>query len=70
MNASSIVHDQVNHQAALPAFKAGDNITVNYKIVRVPKGVSRALKADVIKRQGNGLPLLLQFVNISDGVGG
>ena len=33
MNAVQFVHDQLTNKAKLPAFKAGDKITVNYKIV-------------------------------------
>ena len=33
MNAVAFVHEQLTNKAKLPVFKAGDNITVNYKIV-------------------------------------
>ena len=33
MNAIEFVHEQLTAKKELPAFKAGDNITVNYKIV-------------------------------------
>ena len=32
MNAIDFVHEQLTTKATLPSFKAGDNITVNYKI--------------------------------------
>ncbi|MFM2359532.1 MAG: hypothetical protein RLY16_1525, partial [Bacteroidota bacterium] len=33
MNAVNFVHEQLTSKPTVPAFKAGDNITVNYKIV-------------------------------------
>jgi large subunit ribosomal protein L19 len=32
MNAIAFVHEQLTQKKELPQFKAGDNITVNYKI--------------------------------------
>jgi large subunit ribosomal protein L19 len=53
----------------LPAFKAGDNITVNYKIVEGNKERIQSFKGDVIKRQGNGATSSFTVRKISDGVG-
>ena len=54
MNAVNFVHEQLTSKPALPSFKAGDNITVNYKIVEGTKERIQSFKGDVIKRQGDG----------------
>jgi len=42
MNAAvQFVHEQLTAKKTYPKFKAGDNITVNYKIIEVVKNVSR-----------------------------
>jgi len=52
-----------------PAFKAGDNITVNYKILEGNKERIQSFKGDVIKRQGSGATASFTVRKISDGVG-
>ncbi len=69
MNAIAFVHEQLTKKASLPAFKAGDNITVNYRIVEGSKERIQSFKGDVIKRQGQGLTATFTVRKISDGVG-
>ena len=69
MDAIQFVHDQLTTTAKVPAFKAGDNITVNYKIVEGTKETIQSFKANVIKRQGNGATASFTVRKISDGVG-
>jgi large subunit ribosomal protein L19 len=69
MNAVQFVHDQLTSKPALPSFKAGDNITVNYKIVEGNKERIQSFKGDVIKRQGTGATASFTVRKISDGVG-
>lgn len=71
MNAVTFVHEQLATKAktTLPAFKAGDNITVNYKIQEGNKERIQSFKGDVIKRQGNGATASFTVRKISDGVG-
>ncbi|HOV45042.1 MAG: 50S ribosomal protein L19 [Chitinophagaceae bacterium] len=69
MNAVQFVHDQLTNKAKLPTFKAGDNITVNYKIVEGNKERIQSFKGDVIKRQGNGATASFTVRKISDGIG-
>ncbi len=69
MNAVQFVHDQLTTKASLPAFKAGDNITVNYKIIEGNKERIQSFKGDVIKRQGNGATASFTVRKISDGIG-
>ena len=69
MNAVNFVHEQLTTKPALPSFKAGDNITVNYKIVEGNKERIQSFKGDVIKRQGTGHTATFTVRKISDGVG-
>ena len=71
MNAVAFVHEQLDTKgkAKLPNFKAGDNVTVNYKIVEGTKERIQSFKGDVIKRQGTGATASFTVRKMSDGVG-
>jgi len=69
MNAVAFVHEQLTAKREFPKFKAGDNITVNYKIIEGNKERIQSFKGDVIKRQGNGQTATFTVRKISDGVG-
>lgn len=69
MNAIQYVHEQLTQQKSNPEFKAGDTITVNYKIIEGNKERIQAFRGDVIKRQGNGATASFTVRKISDGVG-
>jgi large subunit ribosomal protein L19 len=70
MNAAvQYVHEQLTGKKDLPKFKAGDNITVNYKIVEGGKERIQSFRGDVIKRQGTGGTATFTVRKISDGVG-
>jgi len=72
MNAVQFVHDQLATKTKsnnLPKFKAGDNITVNYKIQEGNKERIQSFKGDVIKRQGDGATASFTVRKMSDGVG-
>jgi large subunit ribosomal protein L19 len=69
MNAINFVHEQLTAKKDMPKFKAGDNVTVNYKIVEGNKERIQSFKGDVIKRQGNGVTASFTVRKISDGVG-
>ena len=69
MNAIDFVHEQMSSKGKFPEFKAGDNITVNYKIVEGTKERIQSFKGDVIKRQGEGATATFTVRKISDGVG-
>lgn len=69
MNAIDFVHEQMTQKANFPAFKAGDNVTVNYKIQEGNKERIQSFKGDVIKRQGVGATATFTVRKISDGVG-
>jgi large subunit ribosomal protein L19 len=69
MNAIAFVHEQLTGKKEFPGFKAGDNITVHYKIIEGNKERIQSFKGDVIKRQGNGATASFTVRKISDGVG-
>jgi large subunit ribosomal protein L19 len=69
MNPIEYVHEQLTGKKEFPAFKAGDNVTVNYKIIEGNKERIQSFKGDVIKRQGTGQTATFTVRKISDGVG-
>ena len=69
MNAVEFVHEQLTTIPTLPNFKAGDNVTVNYKIVEGAKERIQSFKGDVIKRQGVGATASFTVRKMSDGIG-
>ena len=69
MNAVAFVHEQLTANKQVPNFKAGDNITVNYKIIEGNKERIQSFKGDVIKKQGNGATASFTVRKISDGIG-
>jgi large subunit ribosomal protein L19 len=70
MNAAvQFVHDQLTTGKNHPTFKAGDNVTVNYKIIEGGKERIQSFRGDVIKMQGNGATASFTVRKISDGVG-
>lgn len=69
MNAISFVHEQLTAGKQYPKFKAGDNVTVNYKIVEGNKERIQSFKGDVVKVQGTGFTASFTVRKISDGVG-
>ncbi len=69
MNAVKYIHEQLTSKKSYPAFKPGDNITVNYKIIEGSKERIQSFKGDVIKTQGQGATASFTVRKISDGVG-
>ncbi len=70
MNAAvQFVHEQLTNTKEFPKFKAGDNVSVNYKIVEGGKERIQSFRGDVIKRQGSGHTASFTVRKISDGVG-
>lgn len=69
MEALAFVHEQLTGKKEFPKFKAGDNITVNYKIIEGNKERIQSFKGDVLKRQGHGFTQTFTVRKISDGVG-
>ncbi len=69
MNAIAYVHEQLTGKKDFPAFKPGDNVTVNYKIIEGNKERIQSFKGDVIKKQGHGATASFTVRKISDGIG-
>lgn len=69
MEAVAFVHEQLTGKKDYPSFKAGDNITVNYKIIEGNKERIQSFKGDVLKRQGRGYTATFTVRKMSDGVG-
>ena len=69
MNAIDFVHEQLSPKKQFPNFKAGDNISVNYKIIEGNKERIQSFKGDVIKRQGTGFTASFTVRKVSDGIG-
>ena len=68
-SAVAYVHEQLTNTKEFPKFKAGDNVTVNYKIVEGNKERIQSFKGDVLKIQGTGFTASFTVRKISDGVG-
>src|SRR5688572_10072987 len=70
MNAAiAYIHEQLTGKKEFPKFKAGDNITVNYRIIEGNKERIQSFKGDVIKKQGQGTTATFTVRKISDGIG-
>ena len=67
--AVQFVHEQLTGQKEFPKFKAGDNVTVNYKIVEGGKERIQSFRGDVIKRQGTAQTATFTVRKISDSIG-
>lgn len=69
MDLIKLVHQQLNTQTAFPEFKAGDSITVSYKIVEGAKERVQDFKGDVLQIRGEGAGKTFTVRKISNGVG-
>jgi large subunit ribosomal protein L19 len=69
MNLIKYVEEQLLSKKALPSFKAGDTITVNYKIKEGDKERIQQYQGIVIQRRGAGASASFTVRKISNGVG-
>ncbi len=65
------VQEQVNPSASHPKFKAGDNVTVHYKIIEGDKERIQQFRGDVIQVRGGGAApnRMITVRKISGGIG-
>jgi large subunit ribosomal protein L19 len=70
MNAAiEFVNEQLTGKKKHPKFKAGDNVTVNYKIIEGGKERIQSFRGDVLKIQGTSVTATFTVRKISDGIG-
>lgn len=67
--AVKFIQQELNTEKQFPAFKAGDNITVNYKIIEGSKERIQSFRGNCLKRQGTGFTQCFTVRKMSDGVG-
>ena len=60
---------QLAPQKTFPEFKAGDNVSVSYKIIEGNKERIQLFRGDVIQRKGSGLSQTFTVRKISNGIG-
>lgn len=64
-----LVQDTFVRRENLPAFKAGDNVSVSYRIVEGDKERIQIFKGDVINVRGAGTDKMFTVRKMSNGVG-
>lgn len=69
MDAIKYVQEQLAAKKDYPAFRAGDNIVVNYRIIEGAKERVQAFKGDVLQISGEGGTKTFTVRKISNGVG-
>ncbi len=69
MDAIKFVQEQLSHKTDLPTFRAGDNISVSYKIVEGAKERVQIFRGDVIQVKGTGSTKTFTVRKISGNVG-
>lgn len=67
--AIKFVQQALNSEKQMPQFKAGDSVTVNYKIQEGNKERIQPFKGVVIKRQGRGATQSFTVRKMSDNIG-
>ncbi|MGP8215129.1 MAG: 50S ribosomal protein L19 [Bacteroidia bacterium] len=69
MNLIKYVEEQLTQKKSYPHFKAGDTITVNYKIKEGDKERVQQYQGVVIQRRGQGASATFTVRKISNGIG-
>ena len=69
MDAIKFVHEQLTPKPEHPAFRAGDNVIVSYKIVEGDKERIQDFRGDVIQVKGEGATRTFTVRKMSNGVG-
>ena len=68
MDLTTIISNELVTKLDLPNFKAGDNVTVYYKIKEGEKERIQFFKGDVIQRKGSGSTETFTIRKISNGI--
>lgn len=69
MDAIKFVQEQLSKEINYPAFRAGDNVAVSYKIVEGAKERIQIFRGDVIQIKGSGATKTFTVRKMSSGVG-
>ena len=69
MDLIKYVNEQLTKEINYPAFKAGDNVVVSYRIVEGNKERVQEFRGDVIQIKGEGKTKTFTVRTISNGVG-
>ena len=69
MEAINYVHEQLSLKPEFPAFRAGDNVAVSYKIVEGDKVRIQVFRGNVIQIKGRGATKTFTVRKISGGIG-
>src|ERR1700747_2433659 len=69
MDIIAYVQEMLSHKAKLPNFRAGDTVTVSYKIKEGEKERIQEFSGVVIQRKGTGSTKTFTVRKISNGVG-
>lgn len=64
-----VAEEQMVEKKNYPVFKAGDTVTVNYKIVEGNKERLQAYQGVVLQRSGSGITETFTVRKISNGIG-
>ena len=69
MDAIKFVQEELLNKPDFPAFRPGDNVEVNYRIIEGDKERIQAFRGDVIKIKGEGATKTFTVRKMSSGVG-
>jgi len=69
MDAIKYVHEQITPKRDFAAFRPGDNIVVNYKIVEGDKERIQSFRGNVIQINGDSATKTFTVRKISNGIG-
>ena len=69
MDLINYVNEQLSHANELPAFRAGDNVAVSYRIKEGDKERIQVYRGDVLQIKGHGLTKTFTVRKMSNGVG-
>ncbi|MFK7933107.1 MAG: 50S ribosomal protein L19 [Saprospiraceae bacterium] len=69
MDAIKFVNEQMSKKQDYPAFRAGDNVEIQYRIIEGSKERIQNFRGDVIQISGEGLNKTFTVRKMSSGVG-